>query len=141
MELLLEWQEACDSLVFSSLTQSGPVLCDPMDCSTSGFPVHHQSQSLLKLMSIKSVMASNHLILSSSSPPALNLFQHQGLLQRVTSLHQMAKVLEFQLQHQSFHEYSGLISFSIDRFHLLAVQRTLRILPQHHTSKTSVLQG
>ena len=63
MELLLEWQEACDSLVFSSLTQSGPVLCDPMDCSTSGFPVHHQSQSLLKLMSIKSVMASNHLIL------------------------------------------------------------------------------
>ena len=60
------------------------------------------SQSLLKLMSIKSVMPSNNLILSSSSPPAFNLSQHQGLFQWVSSLHQVAKVLEFQLQHQFF---------------------------------------
>ena len=63
------------------------------------------SQSLLKLMSIESVMASSHLShpLSSPSPPALNLSQHQGIFQTVGSSHQVAKVLEFQLQHQSFH--------------------------------------
>ena len=74
---------------FSSVTQSCPTLCDQMDCSMPGFPVHHQlpvgvnsnSQSLLKLMSIESVMQSNHLILSSSSPPAFNLSQHLCLFQ------------------------------------------------------------
>ena len=61
------------------------------------------SRSLVKLMSIESVMPSNCLILLlPSSPPALNLCQHQGLFQWVTSLYQVAKVLEFQLQHQSF---------------------------------------
>ena len=60
------------------------------------------SQSLCKLMSIESVMPSNHLILSSPSPPALNLSQHQGLFQWISSSYQVAKVLEFQLQHQSF---------------------------------------
>ena len=60
------------------------------------------SWSLPKLMSIESVMPSNRLILLSPSPPALNLSQHQGLFQRVSSLHQVAKVLEFQLQHQYF---------------------------------------
>ena len=59
-------------------------------------------QSLLKLMSIESVMLSNHLILLSPSPPAFNLSQHQGLFKWVSSLHQEAKVLDFQLQHQSF---------------------------------------
>ena len=60
------------------------------------------SQSLLKLMSIELVMPSNHLILCPPSPPALNLSQHQGHFQWVSPLHQVAKVLEFQLQHQSF---------------------------------------
>ena len=61
------------------------------------------SQSLVKLMSIESVMPSNHLVpCHPPSPPAFNLFQHQGLFKWVSSLHQMAKVLEFQLQHQSF---------------------------------------
>ena len=72
------------------------------------------SQSLLKLMSIESVMPSNHLILSPS-PPALSFSQHWGLFQWVSSLHQMAKILELQLQHQSFQGWfplglSGLIS-------------------------------
>ena len=58
--------------------------------------------SLLKLMSIESVIPSNHLILSSPSPPDFNISQHQGLFQGVSSSHQVAKVLEFQLQHQSF---------------------------------------
>ena len=60
------------------------------------------SRSPTKPMSIESVMPSNHLILSSPSPPALNLSQHQGLIQWVSSLHQVAKVLVLQLQHQSF---------------------------------------
>ena len=60
------------------------------------------SRSLPKLLSIESVMPSNHLILSSPSPPAPNPSQHQGLFKWVSSSHQMAKVLEFQLQHQSF---------------------------------------
>ena len=60
------------------------------------------SQSLLKLMTIEMVMPSNHLILSSSSPPTFSLSQYPGLFKRVSSSHQMAKVLEFQFQHQSF---------------------------------------
>ena len=73
-----------------------------MDCSTPGFPVHHISGSLLKLMSIELVMPSNHLTLSPPFLPALSLSQHQGLFQLVSPLHQVAKVLELQLQPQSF---------------------------------------
>ena len=78
--------------------------------------------------------------LSSPSPLAFNLSQHQGLFQWVSSLHQVAKVLEFQLQHQSSNEYSGLISFRIDWFDLLAVQGTLKSLLQNHSSKASILR-
>jgi len=80
----------------------------------------------------------SHLLLSPSSP-AFNLTQHQGLFQWVSSSHQVAKVLEFQFQHQSFHEYSGLISFRMDWFDL-AVQGTLKSLLQHHSSKASILR-
>ena len=78
--------------------------------------------------------------LSSPSPPALNLSQHQGPFKWVGSLHQVAKVLEFQLQHQSFHEHPGLISFRMDWLDLLAVQGTLKSLLQHHSSKESILR-
>ena len=74
--------------------------------------------------------------LSSPSPPALNLSQHQGLFQRVSSSHQVAKILERQLHHVS-NDYSELISFRID---LLTVQGTLKRLLQHHNSKASILQ-
>ena len=83
------------------------------------------SCSLLKLMSIESVMPSNHLILCPpllllpSVFPSIRVFSNE-------SLHQVAKVLEFQLQHQFFQWYSGLISFRIDWFGLLAVQGTLK---------------
>ena len=93
------------------------------------------SRSLLKLMSIASVMPSNHLILCFfPSPLAFNLSQHQGRF-----LHQVAKVLEFQLQHQPSNEYSGLIFFRMDWLDLLAVQGTLESLLQHHSSKASIL--
>ena len=78
--------------------------------------------------------------LSSPSLPTSNLSQHQGLFQWVSSSHQVAKVLEFQLQHQSCsNEYSGLISFRMDWLDLLAVQGTLKSLLQHHRPKASIL--
>ena len=85
---------------FSSVAQLCPTLYDPMDCSTPGFPVHHQ---LLELTQphVYWVGLPSH-PLSSPSPPTFNLSQHQGLFQWVSASHQVAKVLEFQLQHQSF---------------------------------------
>ena len=97
-------------------------------------------RGLIKLMSIESVMPSRHLHpLPSPSPPAPNPSQHQGLFQWVSSSHEVASVLELQLQHQSSNEYSGLISFRMDWLDLLALQRTLKSLLQHHSSKASVL--
>ena len=92
------------------------------------------SWSLLKLMSIKSVC---HPTISSSVIPSssFSLSQHQGLFQWVSSLNQVAKILEFQLQHQSSNEHSGLISFRRDWLDLLVVQGTLKNLLQHHSSK------
>ena len=77
--------------------------------------------------------------LPPSSPPALSLSQHQGFFQWVGSSHLVAKLLELQLQHQSFQEYSGLISFRIDWLDLLAVQGTLKRLFQHHSLKATIL--
>ena len=87
----------------SSVTQSCPTLCDTMDCSTPGLPVHRQLPKLAQthVHQVGDVIQPSH-PLSSPSSPAFNLSQHQGLFQWVSSLHQVAKVLEFQLQHQSF---------------------------------------
>ena len=87
-----------NSVWFSSVTQSCPTLCDPMDCSMPGFPVHHQLPELAQTHVHLSTMPSNHLILSSPSPPAFNISRQQGLFQWVSSLHQVAKVLKFQHQ-------------------------------------------
>ena len=78
--------------------------------------------------------------LSSPYPPAFNLSQHQGLFKWVSSLHQVAKVLEVQLQHQSFQWIFKTDSFTMDCLDLLAVQGTLKSLLQHHSSKASILQ-
>ena len=78
--------------------------------------------------------------LSFPSPPAPNPSQHQGLFQWVSSSHRVAKVLEFQLHHQSFNQYSGLISFGMDWLDLLAVPGTLKSLLHHRRSKASILQ-
>ena len=111
-----------------------------MDCSMPGFLVHYQ---LLKFAQthvhwVGYAIQPSH-PLSSPSPPTSNLSQQQGLFQWVSSSHQVAKILEFQLQHQSFNEYSGLISFRMDWLDLLAVQGTLKSLLQHHSSKESIL--
>ena len=83
-----------------------------------------------------------YLTISSSAAPfsfSLQSAPASGFLQWVSSSHEVAKVLEFQLQHQSFHEYSELISFRIDWFDLLALQGTLKSLLQHHNQKASNL--
>ena len=125
------------SVSVQSLSPVG--LCDPMDCSTPRLPVHHQLPELAQthVHRVSDAIQPSH-SLSSPSPPAFNLFQYQGLFQWVSS-HQVAKVLEFQLQHQSFQWISGLISFRIDWFDLLAVQGTLKSLFKHHSLKASIL--
>ena len=91
------------SSVQFSVTQLCPTLCDPMDCSTPGLPVYHQlpESTQTHVHWVGDAIQPSHPLLSPS-PPALNLSQHQGLFKWVSSSHQVAKVLEFQLLHQSF---------------------------------------
>ena len=88
---------------FSSVPQSCPTLCDPMNCSMPGLPAHHQlpESTQTHVHRVSDAIQPSH-PLSSPSPPAPNLSQHHGLFKWVSSSHQVAKVLEFQLQHQSF---------------------------------------
>ena len=91
------------SVQFSSVAQSCPTLCNPMDYSTPGFPVHHEFLEVVQThIHLVSAAIQQYHPLLSPSPPSFNLSQHQGLFKWVSSLHQVAKVLEFQLQHQSF---------------------------------------
>ena len=111
-----------------------------MDCSMPGLPVHHRLPEFTQthVHWLGDATQPSH-PLSSPSTPTFNLSQHQGLFKWVSSLHHVAKV---QLQHQfqySTSEYSGLISFTMDWLHLLAVQGTLKSLLQHHISKASIL--
>ena len=87
----------------SSVAQSCPTLCNPMDCSTPGLPIYHQLPQLTQMHVywVNDAIQPSH-PLSSPSPPTFNHSQHQGLFKWVSSSHQVAKVLEFQLQHQSF---------------------------------------
>ena len=104
---LLHWQSCSLPLVppvqFSSIAQSCLTLCDPKDCRMPGFPVHHQHPEFTQthVHQVGDAIQPSH-PLPSPSPPALNLSQHQGLCKWVSSLHQVAKELEFQLQHQPF---------------------------------------
>ena len=86
------------SVQFNSVTQSCPILCNPMDCSTLGFPVHHRLLDLTQapVYRVGDAIQQSY-SLSSPSPPASNPSQHQGLFQWVNSSHEVAKVLEFQL--------------------------------------------
>ena len=118
-----------------SVTKSCLTLRNPTDGSTPDFPVLH---CLLEFAQIHVRWAGDAIQpshpLSSSSPFASDLSQHQGLFQRVSSWHQLAQVLELQLQHQSFQWILRL-----DWCHFLAVQVTLKSLLQHHNLKASVL--
>ena len=122
------------------VVQLSLTLWDHMNCSTPGLPVFHHLLEFTQthVHWVSDAIQPSH-PLSSSSPIAFSLSQHQGLFQWVSSSHQVAKGLVLQLQHQPSNEYSGLISFRMDWLDLLAVQRTLKSLLQHHSSKASVL--
>ena len=124
---------------FSSVTQLCLTLCDPMDYSTPGFPVHHQllEPAQTHVHQVGDAIQPSHPLFSPSQP-AFNLSQYQRLFQGVSSLHQVAKVLEFSISPSN--EYSGLISFRMGWLDLLEIQGTLKSLLQHHSSKASVLQ-
>ena len=125
----------------SSVIQSCPTLCNPMNCSMPGLPVPHQLPEFTQthVHWVGDATQPFH-PLSSPSPPTLNLSQHQGLFKWVSSFHQVSKVLEFQHEHQSSNEHPGLISFRMDWLDLLADQETLKSLFQHNSSKASILQ-
>ena len=126
------FEEHILSVQFTLVAQLCPTHCDPTDYSTPGFPVISNSQSLLKLMSIESVMPSNHLILChpfllSSIFPSIRVFSSESAL-RI----RWPKYCSFSFSISSSNEHSGLISFRMDWFDLPAVQGTLKRLLQHH---------
>ena len=130
---------AIPSVQFSSVTQSCLTLCDPMDCNTPGFPVHRQLPELVQthVHWVGDAIQTSYPLVSHS--PAFNLSQHQGFFQWVSSSYQVAKNWSFSFSISPSNEYSGLISFRIDWFSLLAVQGTLKSLLQHHSSEASIL--
>ena len=117
----------------SSVAQLCPTLCDPMNCSMPGLPVHHQLPEFTQTCVhwVSDAIQPSH-PLSSPSPPAPNPSQQQSLFQWVNSSHEVAKVLEFQLEYHSFQRNP--------RVDLLAVQGTLKSVLQYHSSKASILQ-
>ena len=120
----------------SSVAQLCLTLCDPMDCSTLGFPAY----LLLRLMSIESVMPSNHLILCHPLLLLPSIFPSIRVFSNESALHiRWLEYWSFSFSISLSNEYSGLISFGTDWLDLLAVQGTLRSLLQHHSSKASVL--
>ena len=125
---------------FSSVAQSCLTLCDPMDCSTPGFPVHHQLPELAQthVHQVGDAIQPSH-PLSSHSLPAFNLAQHQSLSNESVLCIRWPKYWSFSFSISPSKEHSGLISFRMDWFDLLAVQGTLKSLLQHHSSKASIL--
>ena len=125
---------------FSLVAQSCLTLCDPMNHSTPGLPVHHQLPGFPKLMSIESVMPSSHLILCRpllllpSIPPCIKVFSNES-----TFCIRWTQYWSFSFSISPSKEHSGLISFRMDWLDLLAVQGTLKSLLQHHSSKASIL--
>ena len=129
------------SVQFSSVAQACPTLCDPMNRSTPGLPVHHQLPEFTQLTSIESVMPSSHLILCRPLlllppiPPGIRVFSSESTLRM-----KWPKYQSFSFNISPSNEYSRLISFKRDWLGLLAVQGALKGLLQHHSSKASILQ-
>ena len=124
---MLLYRNAWDSDQFCSVAPSCLTFCDPMNHSTPGLPVHHQlpESTQIHIHWVGDAIKPSH-PLSSPSPPALNLSQHQGLLKSVSSSHQVAKVLEFHFNISPSNGHPGLISFRMDWLDILAVQGTLK---------------
>ena len=117
---------------FSSVTRSCPTLCDPMDCSISGLPVHHQPLEFTQTHAheVGDAILYCPLLFLPSVFPSIRVFSSESVL-----CIRWPKYWSFSFNISPSSEYSGLISFRIDWFDLLAVQGTLRSLLQHHNSK------
>ena len=129
------------SFQFSSVAQSCPILCNPMDWSTPGFPVHHQipEPTQTHVHYISDAIQPSHPLLSPF-PPAFNLSSIR-IFSNESVLHiRWPNYWSFSFSISPSNEDSGLISFRMDWFALIAVQGTLKSLLQHHSSKASTLQ-
>ena len=133
--------EKSKSVQFSSVAQSCQTLCDPMNRRMPGLPVHQPNPGFTKnhVHQVGDAIQPSH-PLSSPSPPALNLSQHQGLFKWVSSSNEVAKYWNFSFSISPSNENPGLISFRMDWLDLIAVQGTLKSLLQHNSSKASILQ-
>ena len=122
------------SVQFSLVTQSCPSVRDPMDHSTPGLPIHHQLPEFTQthVHWVGDAIQPSHPL--SCPSPAFNLSQHQGLFEWVSSSYQVAKILEFQLQHHPSNEHSGLISFRMDWLDLVYIHNK-NILCQRQASQ------
>ena len=129
------------SVQLSLVAQSCLTLCNSMNCSTLGLPVHHQLPEFTQITSIESVMPSSHLILCRPLlllppiPPSIRVFSKEPTL-----LMRWPKYSSFSVSISPSEEHPGLISFRMDWLDLLAVQRILKSLLQHHSSKASILR-
>ena len=128
------------SVQFSSVAQSCPTLCGPMNHSMLGLPVHHQLLEFTQthVHRVDGAIQPFHSLLSPS-PPALNPSQHQGLFQWVNFSMRWPKYWSFSFSISPSNEHPGLISFRMHWLDLLAVLGTLKSLLQHHSSKASIL--
>ena len=125
----------------SLVAQSYPTLCDPMDCSTPGFPVHHQLLEFTQ-MSTESVMPPSHLILCRPLLLLPSVFPNIRVLSNDSALRiRWPKYWSFSFNISPSNEHPGLIFFRMDWLDLLAVQGTLKSLLQHHSSKASILHA
>ena len=127
--------------MFSSVAQSCPTLCNPMNRSMLGLPVHHHLPEFTQthIHWVHDAIQPSH-PLSSPSPPASNPSQHQSLFQLVNSLHGWPKYWSFSFSIIPSKEIPGLNSFRMDWLNLLAVQGIRKSLLDHHNSKASILQ-
>ena len=123
----------------SSVVQSCPALCNPMDCRTLCSPVHHQLPELIQTHIIESVMPSNHLILCHPLLLLPSIFPSIRVLNESVLHIRWPKYWSCSFNISPFNEHPGLISFRKDWLDLLAVQGTLKSLLQHHGSKASIL--
>ena len=126
---------------FSSVTQSSPALCDPINCSTPRLPVHHQLPEFTQTHEhrVGDAIQPSHLLPSPSPPapipPSIRVFSNESTLRM-----RWPKCWSFSFSIIPSKEHPGLISFRMDGLDLLAVQGTLKSLLQHHSSKASLLQ-
>ena len=124
---------------FSLVAQSSPILCNPINHNMPGLLIHHQLADFIKVMSIKSVMPSSHLILCRPLlllppiPPSIRVFPNESTLHM-----RWSKYWSFSFIVSPSNEHPGLI-FRMDWLDVLAVQRTLKSLLQHHSSKAPLI--